>query len=152
MALLTDIRKEFLIAAAAAILLVGVLTGTPAAMAAERPNFVVIQTDDQSPELLDSYYRGNSGIYRRTMPNTLREIVRNGTEFQNYYATSPVCSPSRASLLTGQYPHTNDLLTNSGEFGGWQGWSSLPIQNENIPLELKTVSYTHLTLPTTPYV
>jgi N-acetylglucosamine-6-sulfatase len=141
MALLTDIRKEFLFAAAAAILLVGVLTGTPAAMAAERPNFVVIQTDDQSPELLDSYYRGKSGIYRRTMPNTLREIVRNGTEFQNYYATSPVCSPSRASLLTGQYPHTNDLLTNSGEFGGWQGWSSLPIQNENIPLELKKSGY-----------
>lgn len=141
MKLLTDLQKEILIAAAAVVMLLGALTGAPPAIAAERPNFVVIQTDDQSPLLLDSNYRGKDGRFHKTMPNTMREIVRSGTEFQNYYATSPVCSPSRASLLTGQYPHTNNLVTNVGPFGGWQGWSRLPIQDNNLPLALKKAGY-----------
>ena len=141
MKLLTDIQKELLIAAAAALLLVGALAGAPSATAAQRPNFVIIQTDDQSPELLRSEYRGKNGKFRKTMPNTVRQIFQRGTEFRNYYATSPVCSPSRASLLNGQYPRNNNLLSNDGPFGGWQGWQSQAISRNNIPLALKQAGY-----------
>lgn len=141
MKLITDIQKEILIAAAAALLLVGALTGTSEATAAQRPNFVIIQTDDQSPQLLRSQYRGKDGRFRKTMPNTLRQIFQRGTEFRNYYTTSPVCSPSRASLLNGQYPTNNNLLSNDGPFGGWSGWKSQPISQNNIPLALKRAGY-----------
>ena len=138
---LTDIKREMLVAAAAVLLLAGVLAGAPAAASAQRPNFVVIQTDDQSPHLLKSAYRGRDGVFRPTMPNTVGKIFRAGTEFRNYYTTSPVCSPSRASLLNGQYPKNNNLLTNDGSFGGWLGWKGQAISENNIPLALKRAGY-----------
>ncbi len=138
---LTDIQKEVLIAAAAALLLAGVLTGTPEASASKRPNFVIIQTDDQSPQLLNSKYRGRNGKFKPTMPNTVRQIFRSGTEFRNYYTTSPVCSPSRASLLNGQYPRNNNMLSNNGPFGGWSGWKAQAISQNNIPLLLQQSGY-----------
>jgi arylsulfatase A-like enzyme len=102
---------------------------------------VVFQTDDQSPQLLKSMYRGKDGVFRPTMPNTVRKIFRSGTEFRNYYTTSPVCSPSRASLLNGQYPRNNNLLTNDGSLGGWLGWKGQAIGENNIPLALKEAGY-----------
>ena len=41
-----------------------------------------------------------------------------GTEFCRAYAVLPICSPSRASMLTGLYPHTHGLTENDGRFGG----------------------------------
>ncbi len=137
----SDIRKLLLAASAAALLLAGALAGPPAAVAAQRPNFVIIQTDDQSPHLLKSKYRGKDGRFRPTMPNTVEQIFRNGTEFRNYYATSPLCSPSRASLLNGQYPKNNGLRSNTGPLGGWTAWKALPISENNIPLALQQAGY-----------
>lgn len=138
---LTTARHKLLVASVAALVFVGLPAAVPATAPAQRPNFVVIQTDDQSPQLLKSTYRGRDGIFRPTMPNTVRKIFRSGTEFRNYYATSPVCSPSRASLLNGQYPGNNNLLTNDGPFGGWQGWKGQAISERNIPLTLKRSGY-----------
>jgi arylsulfatase A-like enzyme len=45
-------------------------------------------------------------------PNMDR-LAREGARFTNAFATSPLCSPSRASLLTGQYPHTNGIVDNT---------------------------------------
>lgn len=45
-------------------------------------------------------------------PNMDR-IAREGVRFLNAFATTPLCSPSRASFLTGQYPHTNGILDNT---------------------------------------
>ena len=56
------------------------------------PNFIVILTDDQDP---------SSVAY---MPILQAELVEKGALFTNYYVTAPLCCPSRASLLTGQYP------------------------------------------------
>jgi N-acetylglucosamine-6-sulfatase len=47
-----------------------------------------------------------------TMPNTFTEIVRPGTKFENFIAVSPLCCPSRANMLTGQYGHNNGVLRN----------------------------------------
>jgi len=69
------------------------------AIAAERPNFVVIIGDDLSPDDLGCY--GNNGI--RT-PNIDR-LASAGLRFDNAFLTCSSCSPSRSSIMTGRYPH-----------------------------------------------
>lgn len=63
-----------------------------------RPNFIVFMTDDQGYG--DLSCMGNTDF--RT-PN-IDELASEGARFTNWYSNSPVCSPSRASLLTGRYP------------------------------------------------
>lgn len=108
---------------------------------AARPNVILIQTDDQSANTLRSKFRGLDNRIRRTMPNTLDLIGGKGTEFTRYYATQPVCGPSRAALLTGQYAHTSGLKRNSGRSGGWTGWQQLPLLNDNLATRLNDAGY-----------
>jgi arylsulfatase A-like enzyme len=62
------------------------------------PNILLILTDDQGYH--DVSYAGTTDI--RT-PN-IDQIAKNGIRFDNFYANSTVCSPTRAALLTGCYP------------------------------------------------
>lgn len=64
----------------------------------EKPNVIFILSDDQGPWAAGCY--GNSEI--RT-PN-IDALAERGQRFTNFFCTSPVCSPSRASLLTGKIP------------------------------------------------
>lgn len=66
--------------------------------AADRPNIVFIFVDDQG------YY--DLGCYGATEIKTPRidAMAEQGTRFTDYYAAAPICSPSRAGLLTGCYP------------------------------------------------
>lgn len=41
------------------------------------------------------------------------QLAREGTRFLNAFATTPLCSPSRAAILTGQYAHTNGIIDNT---------------------------------------
>lgn len=68
-----------------------------------RPNVLLIMTDNQSPNLLGAY--GNTDI--RT-PHIDR-LASQGMLFEKAYATSGVCSPSRAVLMTGLLPSTNGV-------------------------------------------
>ncbi|MEX2512166.1 MAG: sulfatase-like hydrolase/transferase [Cyclobacteriaceae bacterium] len=63
----------------------------------QKPNFVIVMTDDQGYG--DVGYMGNSDIIT---PN-LDEMSRAGLRLDRFY-TAPVCSPTRASVLTGRYP------------------------------------------------
>ena len=69
---------------------------SPAAEPA-RPNIVFIQTDDQGPWAL-----GLSGHPDAVTPN-LDRLFRSGAYFRRSFTVTPVCSPSRASLLTSRY-------------------------------------------------
>jgi N-acetylglucosamine-6-sulfatase len=69
----------------------------------DAPNFVIVETDDQS----------TSTFNRRVMPRTFRLVVDRGTVFRNSFASPPRCCPSRAGLLTGQYPHNHGILWNN---------------------------------------
>jgi len=53
------------------------------------------------------------------MPLTQALLVDAGTTFTNAYATFPLCCPSRASILTGQYPHNTGVLNNVAPLGGF---------------------------------
>jgi arylsulfatase A-like enzyme len=77
-----------------------------AAPAAAAPNIVVLMTDDQTLASL------------RTMQQTERLLVREGTSFSQAVASFPLCCPSRTTHLTGQYAHNHGVLHNAGPFGG----------------------------------
>jgi arylsulfatase len=68
------------------------------ARAATRPSIVFIFVDDQG------YY--DLGCYGASEVKTPRidAMAQQGTRFTDYYAAAPICSPSRAGLLTGCYP------------------------------------------------
>ena len=101
----------------------------------------MIQTDDQNAATVRARLRGEVGAFRRVMPHAVRKILNRGTEFRNYYATSPVCSPSRASLLSGQYPWNNGVAGNLGPNGGWTGWQRHSIYRHNLPVTLNRAGY-----------
>ncbi|KAM3963971.1 N-acetylglucosamine-6-sulfatase [Aphomia sociella] len=75
-----------------------------------RPNFVLILTDDQDVAL--------GGL--SPMKNVRRFIADEGVTFTNSFVSSPICCPSRASLLTGLYVH-NHLTQNNSAAGGCYG-------------------------------
>ncbi|TDE17064.1 sulfatase-like hydrolase/transferase [Dyadobacter psychrotolerans] len=80
---------------------------------ASRPNVIIIYSDDQGTIDLNIY-----GAKDLTTPN-LDGLARKGTRFTRFYAASPICSPSRASLLTGRYPQRAGLVDNAaGSYGG----------------------------------
>ena len=63
-----------------------------------RPNIIVFMTDDQGYGDLSCM-----GTTDFLTPH-IDELATTGARFTNWYSNSPVCSPSRASLLTGRYP------------------------------------------------
>lgn len=71
-----------------------------------RPNIILIVTDDQPFHTVD------------TMPFVKTEMMQNGVVFENGFATTPLCCPSRASILSGQYAHNHQVLTNTLPLGG----------------------------------
>jgi arylsulfatase A len=83
------------------------------ASAAAKPNFIIIFTDDQGYNDLGCF-----GSERIKTPNIDR-LAKEGRKFTNFMVASPVCSPSRAALLTGCYPkrvglHKHVLFPTSG--------------------------------------
>lgn len=71
-----------------------------------RPNIVFILVDDLRWDEL-----GCAGHPFIKTPNIDR-IAREGAMFRNAFVTTPLCSPSRASFLTGQYAHTHGIIDN----------------------------------------
>lgn len=78
----------------------------------DRPNLVVIMADDLDAKLLDVLVTGGH------MPNLKEKIIDAGIDFRESYVTNPLCCPSRATFLTGQYTHNNNVKTNNFPFGG----------------------------------
>lgn len=70
-----------------------------------RPNIVMILTDDHASHAISSY----GSVINRTP--RIDEIAQNGWLLENCFATNALCSPSRASILTGTYSHVNGVKT-----------------------------------------
>jgi len=83
------------------------LSSSGAALLAPRPNIVFVLVDDLRFDEL-----GCTGHPFAKTPNADR-LAREGANFSNAFAVTPLCSPSRASFLTGQYPHTHGIVDNT---------------------------------------
>ena len=83
------------------------------AQAVERPNIILLLADDLSYGDLSSF--GSPAV--RT-PNLDRLAVE-GMAFRNFYAASAVCTPTRASVLTGRYPIRFGITKHFNDVDGW---------------------------------
>ncbi|KPK79504.1 MAG: sulfatase, partial [Phycisphaerae bacterium SM23_33] len=68
-----------------------------------RPNVIFILTDDQGP-----WAMGCAGNEEIRTPN-LDALAASGIRFESFFCTSPVCSPARASLMTGRVPSAHGV-------------------------------------------
>jgi len=103
--------------------------------AADRPNVVLILIDDLGQRDLGCY---GSTFYKT--PN-IDKMAKEGVRFTDYYSACPVCSPTRASILTGKYParmNITDWIPGRGDRPE-QRLKPPQIRNE-LPLEEITIA------------
>jgi arylsulfatase A-like enzyme len=79
------------------------VAGTVMADEAAKPNILFIFSDDHAQHAISAY-----GSKVNTTPNIDR-LANEGTRFKNSFCTNSICTPSRATLLTGQYSHLNGV-------------------------------------------
>ena len=96
------------------------------AFAQNAPNVLVILTDDQRWDTL-----GVAGSPHLKTPHIDR-LAREGTYFRNAFCTTSLCSPSRASILSGLYAHTHGVLNNFTEY---------PADLPSFPRQLQKAGY-----------
>lgn len=109
-----------------AMLVFLVSCGSHSAAAAERPNIVFVMADDMG--------WGQTGYRDHPVLKTpnLDAMAANGLRFERFYAGCPVCSPTRASVLTGRSPDRTGVLTHG---------YALRLQEKTIAQALKGAGY-----------
>ncbi|MBB2948545.1 arylsulfatase A-like enzyme [Actinoplanes lutulentus] len=109
-------------------LLASALAPPAPAAVADRPNIVFVLVDDLSKNLIPY------------MPNVQR-LERDGTTFTNYTVTDSLCCPSRASILTGRYPHNTGIVKNHGSDGGFLLFRSRGEEKSTFATDLQSAGY-----------
>jgi arylsulfatase A-like enzyme len=103
-------------------------TRTPdrsAAGSADRPNLLVVMTDDQT----------TASFGPLAMPFTSRLFRRGGTNFSQAIAAPPLCCPARAGFLTGRYAHNHGVVENI------IGYPTMRGKRDTFPVALKRAGY-----------
>src|SRR5436853_1422601 len=99
----------------AAAILSALALASQTARAADRPNILVIISDDHACQAIGAY-----GSKVNQTPNIDR-IAAEGMRFDRCYVTNSLCGPSRACILTGKYSHLNGFYNNTNSrFDGSQ--------------------------------
>ena len=78
-----------------------------------QPNIVLFMTDQLRRDALACY--GN----RICQTPNIDQLAEQGVCFENAFTVAPVCSPARASLLTGLYPHNHGVMINTHIAPAW---------------------------------
>jgi arylsulfatase A-like enzyme len=104
-----------------------------ATSAADQPNILCIVTDDQGAADAGCY-----GAKDLVTPN-IDALASRGVRFTQFYSAAPVCSPSRAGLLTGRYPLRAGLTGNASSQRG--GKAALPGAQVTLAEMLKAAGY-----------
>ncbi len=95
-------------------------------LAASKPHIVFVMADDMG--------WGQTGYYNHPVLKTpnLDEMAANGLRFDRFYAGAPVCSPTRATVLTGRANHRTGVLSHG---------YALRLQEKTLPQALKEAGY-----------
>lgn len=102
------------------------------AIKTEKPNVVIIFTDDQGSVDLNCY--GANDLQTPHMDS----IARHGIRFTQFYASAPVCSPSRAGMLTGRFPARAGV---PGNVSSHHGKSGMPADQVTIAEMMQQAGY-----------
>ncbi|MFT5493674.1 MAG: arylsulfatase A-like enzyme [Limisphaerales bacterium] len=89
------------------LLITTLVAAASVSAAATRPNLLIIYTDEHHYNTLGCY----GGKIVKT-PN-IDWLAKNGTLCDRFYATTPVCSPSRGALVSGRYPQNTPVVQNN---------------------------------------
>jgi arylsulfatase A-like enzyme len=93
---------------------------------------ILILTDDLDAQLLEEHMED--------YPN-LRELAAEGTTFENGFVTDPMCCPSRATILRGQYAHNHEIVGNTWPRGGSQKFRVLGLGESTVATWLQDEGY-----------
>ncbi|HKH12032.1 MAG TPA: sulfatase [Rubrobacter sp.] len=102
------------------------------ARTADRPNVVLIVTDDLDVGLLERYGERYPNIGR---------LAAEGTTFENSFVTDPLCCPSRATTLRGQYAHNHHIIGNWPPLGGAGKFRDLGREESTVATWLRGEGY-----------
>lgn len=95
----------------------------------QKPNILFIMSDDHTTQAFGIYGSRLAGL---NPTPTLDKIAREGMIFDNAFCNNSICTPSRASIITGQYPQTNGVLDLDG---------NIAPENQYLPIEMKKLGY-----------
>ena len=94
-----------------------------------QPNILFIMSDDHAAHAIGAY----GGRLAPLNPTpALDRLAAEGVIMENTFCTNSVCSPSRASILTGQYSHINGVKSLGGK---------VPEEHQTLPLEMRKAGY-----------
>jgi N-acetylglucosamine-6-sulfatase len=103
--------------------------------ATAKPNIVFILADDMRKD--DMMY----------MPKTHSLVREKGMGFRNTFVSNALCSPSRATIMRGQYSHNTGVWSNSStdspstRIGGWQAYQDNGNEKDNVATRLRDAGY-----------
>ena len=123
-----------------ALALLSAFTGVANGQQDKKPNIVFFLVDD-----LGWMDIGANGSSFYETPN-VDELAREGVRFTQAYAASPVCSPTRASIMTGKNPARLHLTQYIGGSGNPDYVRNLPLEEVCFPELLKPAGYTNIFL------
>ncbi|MCH2372352.1 MAG: sulfatase-like hydrolase/transferase, partial [Pirellulales bacterium] len=99
---------------------------------ARPPNVILIYTDDQGTIDVNCY-----GAKELTTPHMDR-LAKQGVKFSQFYSAAPVCSPSRAAVITGRYPQRAQI---PGNVSSHKGHAGMPAHQITMAETFKAAGY-----------
>jgi len=96
-----------------------------------RPNIIFILADDLDLKLGTIDY----------MQNLQKLLVDRGTVLEDFFVTTPMCCPSRANFLRGQYTHSHLLYNNDPPFGGFYQFHKTGAESSTVAVWLQSAGY-----------
>ena len=91
---------------------------------AEQPNILFIMSDDHTTQAIGAYSSRLAEL--NPTPNS-DALAKEGIRFDRVFCNNSICTPSRASIITGQYPQTNGVLNLTG---------NIPPERQYLPIEM----------------
>jgi len=97
--------------------------------ATRKPNILFIMSDDHTTQAIGAY---GSRLAKLNPTPTIDTLAKNGMRFDRVFCNNSICVPSRASIITGQYPQTNGITVLAG---------AIPPERQYLAIEMKKAGY-----------
>ncbi|MGY8671386.1 MAG: sulfatase family protein [Verrucomicrobiia bacterium] len=97
--------------------------------ASKRPNILFIMSDDHTAQAVGAYATTLKGL---NPTPTIDTLAAEGIVFENAFCVNAICTPSRACIITGKYPHVNGVF----DLGG-----NIKPENQTLPILFRKAGY-----------